>query len=101
MTGKSDLSHHREDVYCEYYNAMISREDPPAYATMVRTRRYKLVVVHGSNEGELYDLGKDPNETHNRWDDPDYQPVKIDMLKRLCDRMAWTMDPLPERQAEW
>lgn len=101
LRGESDLSHHREDVYCEYYNAMISRKSPPAYATMVRTRRYKLVAVHGWDEGELYDLEEDPNETHNRWDDPAYRSVKMDMLKRLCDRMAWTMDPLPERQAGW
>jgi len=51
--------------------------------------------------GELYDLEQDPNETQNHWDDPAYQGVKVEMLKRLCDRMAWTIDPLPQRKSPW
>ncbi len=101
LTGEADLNQHRDDVYCEYYNAMPSREYPAAHATMVRTDRYKLVAVHGMEPGELYDLQRDADETHNRWNDPEYQSVKLEMLKRLCDRMAWTVDPLPVRQAGW
>jgi arylsulfatase A-like enzyme len=101
LTGEADLRQHRDDVYCEYYNAMPARQSPPAYATMVRTRRHKLVAAHGMDEGELYDLEEDPNETRNRWNDTDFLSVKLDMLKRLCDRMAWTMDPLPERQGPY
>lgn len=97
LTGCADADVHREDVYCEYYNSNFQ----DGYATMVRTERYKLVAVHGSDMGELYDLEKDPGEVQNRWDDIDYQAVKVDMLKRLCDRMAWTVDPLPVRQACW
>ena len=26
---------------------------------------------------------------------------KGEMLLRLCNRMAWTVDPLPERRADW
>ena len=91
---------HREDVYCEYYNANLPH-DPPAYATMVRTERYKLVVVHGHDIGELYDLERDPDEFYNLWDDEQYLPIKMRMLQRMCDRMAWTVDPLPERAAGW
>lgn len=25
----------------------------------------------------------------------DYQAEKLTMFQRLCDRMAWTVDPLP------
>lgn len=65
------------------------------------TVAHKLVVLHGLDAGELYDLRRDPDETHNRWDDPEYEPVKLAKLQRMCDRMAWTVDPLPERDAMW
>src|SRR5690606_21501914 len=100
LTGEAPLDQHRDDIYCEYYNAMPWHRDPTAQATMVRTERYKLVAVHGVG-GELYDLERDPNETHNQWDNPDYAPVKLELFSRLCDRMAYTVDPLPERRAAW
>ena len=92
---------HREDIYCEYYNAKPWHTNPTAQLTCVRTSRYKLVAVHGQNQGELYDLKIDPNETENLWSNPRYQTVKINMYERLTDRMAWTVDPLPQRQASW
>ena len=52
-------------------------------------------------EGELYDLDEDPDEACNRFFDPEYHDVKLDMLSRLTDRMAFTADPLPERRARW
>lgn len=93
--GQEDA--HRDDVYCEYYNAMPGHKDPAAHATMVRTRRHKLVAVHGQDVGELYDIEADPTETRNLWEDAASQGVKMQMLQRLCDRMAWTVDPLPVR----
>jgi arylsulfatase len=101
LTGRVGAGHHRDDVYCEYYNAMPWHRDPTAQATMVRTGQFKLVVDHSTGCGELYDLENDPAETHNRWDDPAAAQVKSDMLLRLCNRMAWTVDPLPLRQAAW
>ena len=101
LTGQRDLNHHRADVYCEYYNALSSHKEPTAQLTMLRTERHKLVVAHGLPSGELYDLTTDPAETINLWDDEIYQPIKADLLQRLCDRMAWTVDPLPERVAPW
>jgi len=101
LSGEGDLGHHRDDVYCEYYDAMPWHQDPPAWATMVRTREHKLVRAHGLASGELYDLSRDPGETQNRWNDPDYASVKMALLERMCDRMAETTDPLPEREAAW
>jgi len=94
LTGKTDQ--HREEVYCEYHN---SNPDGGRgiYLTMIRTQTHKLIVAHGGHGGELYDLEKDPGETHNCWDDPDYAQTKMDLLVRLSDRMAYTADPLPER----
>lgn len=101
LTGQVSLDNHRDDVYSECYNAFLSYEEPAAYVTMIRDNRYKLVAVHGLDTGELYDLEQDPAETVNRWDDYEYLPTKTAMLKRLCDRMAWTVDPLPERVVGW
>ena len=92
----------REDVYCEYYNAMPWHRDPHTpQATMVRTDRHKIVISHGDRLGELYDLAADPSETVNLWDDPSAVPLKLDMLQRACDRMAFTVDPLPLRRSAW
>jgi arylsulfatase len=101
LIGATDIQHHRDDVYCEYYNAMPWHKNPPAYATMLRTANYKLVMYHGLNSGELYDLQADPNETHNQWSNTDYASIKMELLQRLCDRMAWTVDPLPQRSTLW
>ena len=101
LTGQPVEQPRRDSVYSEYYNAMPWHQDPVAYATMLRTDTHKLVVVHGLDTGELYELAADPSETDNLWDDPDMQLIKIDLLKRLCDRMAWTTDPLPVRQSVW
>jgi arylsulfatase len=101
LTGSAPLAPHREDIYCEYYNAMPWHRGPEAHLTMVRNQRYKLVVAHGLHIGELYDLEADPAETINQWNNPDLAPIKSDLLLRLCDRMAWTVDPLPARIAPW
>ena len=98
LTGRQDDRPLRDDVYCEYYNAMPWHQDPTAQTTMIRTEDYKLTVVHGLNSGELYDLQQDPDEFVNHWDDSSYLSIKVDMMKRLCDRMAWTVDPLPLRR---
>lgn len=101
LTGAASAAHHRDDVYCEYYNAMAWHRDPKAHLTMVRTDRHKLVVDHSTGGGELYDVEADAAEHHNQWDVPAMQGTKIDMLVRLSNRMAWTVDPLPLRRAVW
>jgi arylsulfatase len=101
LTGQTSPDHHHDDIYCEYYNAMPWHREPTAQATMIRTADHKLVVMHSLDTGELYDLQRDSGETVNRWDDPAYQTLKGELLLRLCNRMAWTVDPLPARVAAW
>ena len=100
LKGEAPASSFREDVYSEFY-ASNFHYDPHAFTTMVRTDRYKLTVAHGLNTGELYDLERDPAETHNLWADPGHAETRHNMMMRLADRMAWTADPLPEREAVW
>jgi arylsulfatase len=101
LTGRAD-DRHRDDVYCEHYGTTHHQPgQEPAYATMVRTGRHKLVAWHGKRTGELYDLDKDATEARNLWDEPDAAWLKLELLQRMCDRMAWTVDPLPEREANY
>lgn len=95
LVSSAPADHFRDDVYCEYYNA--NPDEVPAYLTLVRTEKHKLVRAHGTGEGELYDLAADPDEQTNLWRSPAHAPLKAEMLDRLTDRMAWTCDPLPER----
>ncbi|MFH5183499.1 sulfatase [Paenibacillus sp. TAB 01] len=92
---------HREDIYCEHYNASSKQDGVGGFATMVRTDRYKLAMYHRKGEGELYDLTADPNETVNLWNKPEAAGVQAEMMIRLCDRMAETVDPLPVRLSGW
>lgn len=42
--------------------------------------RYKITWYMNSDEGELFDFEKDPNEFTNLWDVPEYQKLKMQML---------------------
>ncbi|MBI1299829.1 sulfatase-like hydrolase/transferase [bacterium] len=92
--------HHRDFVRCEYYNALNAhipgRADfEGSYATMIRDDRYKLVVYHGHNSGELYDLHEDPDEFDNRWSDPNYADVRFRLLLQSFDALAFAVDTGP------
>jgi arylsulfatase A-like enzyme len=60
---------------------------------MYRTRRYKLVVYHRNNLGELFDLEKDPHEFENLWDDPAATGIKNQLiLESFNDHVMKTTD---------
>ena len=95
LQGESDPSHHRDFVRCEYYDAV----DLPdhSFATMYRNERYKLVVYHGHEEGELYDLIDDPDEFENLWHVDAKQDIKFELLKQSFDASMFAMDKGPRR----
>ncbi len=93
-TGATDPSLHRDEVYCEYTNSWTHHR---SYGTMLRTKTHKIVVYHGIDEGEFYDLAHDPDEFENLWNDPSSQEIKNEMLKRAFDASVFTMDPTPPR----
>lgn len=97
LSGKAEPHVHREDQYAEYYQAIPEgyQKFGGAHATCIRTKEYSFTVVHNQDLGELYDLRNDPGEVRNQWDNPDYATMKTALFKRLCDRMAATIDPLP------
>lgn len=100
LTGESAVPP-REDVYSEYYQAIPYAYEPfgGAYATHLRSDRWALTVAHNLGTGELYDREADPGEVDNLWDRPAAQAIKTELLIRLSDRMAETIDPLPPTEA--
>lgn len=98
---KGETQHHRDHVFCEYLNAMPWHTQPKAFASMVRTESWKLVVAHSLGDGELYDLVNDPGETTNLYHNPSAQAVKVQLLELLVTDWASTADPLPLRKADW
>lgn len=101
LTGSTPSDSHKEYVYSEYYNSMPWHKNPSAQCTMVYDGRYKLVAVHSTNEGELYDLQEDSGEHRNLWDSQEHMAVKTCMLMKLCNAMAFTVDPMEERISDW
>ncbi len=88
------------DVFCEYYNSLIDGNGKN-YGTMLRSGQYKIVVQHGLELGELYDLENDPGERNNLWFDDTMQSIKLDLMKKVCDKLVWNCDPLPMRIANF
>ena len=92
---------HREQVRCEYYEALRSlRRNTSGWsdsrATMIRDRRYKLAVYHGHPVGELFDLQEDPHEHRNLWNEASHTELRFDLLRRCFDATAFAIDTGPE-----
>lgn len=60
-------------------------------ATMCRTHNYKY-VRRFYEEDELYDLSTDPQELHNRIDDPELTTIKHEMMERMLTFYQETCD---------
>jgi arylsulfatase A-like enzyme len=95
LRGEKQLNRHRDYVRCEYYDAL--DEPDSSFATMFRDERYKLVVYHGHDLGELYDLQEDPEEFENMWSEYEAQPLKLDLLRRSFDASMFALDCGSER----
>jgi arylsulfatase A-like enzyme len=63
-------------------------------AVMCRTKRFKFVRRLYESD-ELYDLGEDPQELHNRIHDPAMQSVALEMRERLLTWYLETADVVP------
>jgi len=59
------------------------------------TRDYHLTIYAGQPYGELYDLGNDPHQLHNLWNDPGSQAIKVELQVQLMHRLAETDNTLP------
>lgn len=90
VTGQSDPERHRAFVRSEYHDAL----DLPhaSHGNMIFDGRHKLVVYHGQEVGELYDLESDPDEFVNLWREPAAQAVRQELMQRLFDAVMLATD---------
>lgn len=90
LAGQANTQVHRDFVRCEYHDADPQQE--ASHANMMFDGRYKLVVYHGHEIGELYDLREDPHEYFNLWNDPGVFPLKYELMKRIFDAVMLATD---------
>ena len=101
LKGEKSPDYHRDFVRCEYYDTLNMKaphapeKHKSCWATMYRNKKYKLVVYHGNDYGELYDMKNDPNEFNNLWENPDSQNIKNDLIKKSFDASIVISDPGP------
>src|SRR5699024_6687302 len=65
----------RDHAICEFHH-----EPTTLNLRTYVDKRYKITVYQGHYYGEMFDLVADPSETHNLWDDPDHQDLKMTLL---------------------
>jgi hypothetical protein len=59
------------------------------------TTGHRLSVYAGVPWGELYDLGDDPHETMNLWNDAGAQKLRAELTERLARAMLAGADTSP------
>ena len=59
--------------------------------------RFKLNVYHDIGSGELFDLHKDPDEFHDRWNDEQYSDLKADLIFKNMNSMMCASGAGPKR----
>jgi arylsulfatase A-like enzyme len=92
----------REAAFIQYDHQLAGQ--PPDRGLRVHTlidARWRISVVLGSDDGELYDLANDPGEFDNLWASPAHAPVRGELIERLARIEIAHVDrvPIPTQQA--
>jgi arylsulfatase A-like enzyme len=85
----------RDVAYSEWH-VHPSRCGVPLKLRTVRTATHKCTFELASGAGELYDLVNDPEEMHNRYDDPAYASVRKELHEMMRARPDEIVSPLAE-----
>ena len=88
----------REFVLAEWEDADLSH--PTNGMRCVRTHEHKLVAYRDRTIGELYDLERDPHESHNRYNDPAYASVQQNLFG-LLGTCYQASRPAVRRECAW
>jgi len=57
------------------------------------TKDARITRYQGLDRHDLYDLGNDPDELENRWDDPESRTLRLEMGERLTEQMTACANP--------
>ena len=71
--------------------------DPDLKLRTVRTKRHKLSLELATGAGELYDLGEDPDEMDNLFDDPGRAALRRELEDMIRSRPDDAMAPRLEQ----
>lgn len=91
----------REDIYADMFDLAPQRfgslSGPYAAVQTLRTEDWKLNLypAAGPRYGQLFDLQRDPHESHNLYGDGACRDVRERMLWQLAARCHANTDPLP------
>jgi len=88
LTGEAE-SLHRDNLYYHYYEG-IEKTHNVAKQYGVRTRTHKLIRFKdvGMDHWEMYDLGNDPSEMRNIYDDPEFKGFRQELHQKLDELRA-------------
>ena len=67
---------------------------PPRLRSLI-SKGWRLTIAHNTEWGELYDMGNDPHEMNNLWDEPAHAGTKTDLLFRMAQTQAELADASP------
>ena len=87
---------HSRDVAYSEWHVHPSRCGVGLKLRTVRTKTHKCTFELESGAGELYDLVNDPEEMHNRFDDPDCMPIRRELTDMMRARPGKVLEHLPE-----
>ena len=73
----------RGPVYAELADDMV--QEYCQFMTMIREGEWKLVYFLNSEEGQLFDLAKDPDEVNNLWNESDHADRRNDLTRKILD----------------
>jgi len=85
---------HEEFLYWPRLTIQANDHVAHTKAAMIRTERYKY-VRRLYEQDELYDLQTDPQELHNRVDDPALAMIRADLVEKLLTFYQETADAVP------
>lgn len=85
LIEENSKDYHKNAIYTEYYDCLPSLCYKGMHATMYYDGRYKIVLHHGKDYGELYDLVVDPEEFENLWYESKHYDLKNQLTKRAFD----------------
>ena len=102
LTGQAEPSSHKQWVVSDFYDSCGYTEvDDETQATMTFDGRYKMVIYHRHDLGELFDLHEDPGEFVDLWSDPAHQTLKLEVMHRHIDAVMNTISAGPRRATQY